>query len=90
MSLYQKHRPPTFEGVFGNEDIITTLEKLTSNPKKCPHAFLLIGETGCGKTTILRMISGLTKPDSGYIKIGNENWFNSNKELNIVSFLAQE
>ena len=57
MSLYQKHRPPTFEGVFGNEDIITTLEKLTSNPKKCPHAFLLIGETGCGKTTIARIIA---------------------------------
>jgi molybdate transport system ATP-binding protein len=43
----------------------------------------LFGKSGVGKTTILRMISGLTKPDSGYIKIGNENWFDSNNEINI-------
>jgi molybdate transport system ATP-binding protein len=43
----------------------------------------LFGKSGVGKTTILRMISGLTKPDFGYIKVGNENWFHSNQNINI-------
>jgi molybdate transport system ATP-binding protein len=43
----------------------------------------LFGKSGVGKTTILRMISGLTKPDSGYIKIGTEDWFNSRNKVNI-------
>jgi molybdate transport system ATP-binding protein len=47
----------------------------------------LFGKSGVGKTTILRMISGLTKPDSGYIKVGNEHWFDSNQEINIKTQL---
>src|SRR5512140_1174916 len=43
----------------------------------------LFGNSGVGKTTILRMIAGLTKPDSGYIRVGNENWFDSDKGINI-------
>lgn len=43
----------------------------------------LFGKSGVGKTTILRMISGLTNPDSGYIKVGNEEWFNSYIGINI-------
>jgi molybdate transport system ATP-binding protein len=43
----------------------------------------LFGKSGVGKTTILRMISGLTKPDSGYIRIGNDDWFNSKNDINI-------
>jgi len=43
----------------------------------------LFGKSGVGKTTILRMIAGLTKPDSGYINIGNDSWFNSINKLNL-------
>jgi NitT/TauT family transport system ATP-binding protein len=32
----------------------------------------LVGPSGCGKTTILRMLAGLTAPDSGSLRIGNE------------------
>jgi molybdate transport system ATP-binding protein len=47
----------------------------------------LFGKSGVGKTTILRMISGLTKPDSGYIKVGDEDWFDSNNAINIKTQL---
>lgn len=41
------------------------------------------GKSGVGKTTLLRIIAGLTKPDSGYIKVGNEIWFDSRKNINL-------
>ena len=47
----------------------------------------LFGKSGVGKTTILRMISGLTKPDSGFIRVGDEDWFDSNNGINIKTQL---
>lgn len=35
--------------------------------------FVLLGRTGAGKTTTLRMIAGLEKPDSGTVSIGGRN-----------------
>jgi multiple sugar transport system ATP-binding protein len=35
--------------------------------------FVLVGPTGAGKTTTLRVVSGLEKIDSGEIMIGDEN-----------------
>ena len=32
----------------------------------------LVGESGCGKSTIARLIVGLYKPTSGYIVFGND------------------
>jgi len=57
MILYLKYRPKTFGQIVGNKEIINSLEKMTDNPETCPHAILLQGETGCGKTTISRIIA---------------------------------
>ena len=32
----------------------------------------LIGQSGCGKSTVLRMIAGLDQPTSGEVRVGNE------------------
>lgn len=56
MSLYQKYRPKTLKGVRGNRELVKTLEAMLSNLETCPHSFLLTGPTGCGKTTIARII----------------------------------
>lgn len=34
----------------------------------------LAGPSGAGKTTILRLLAGLAKPDSGHIECGGETW----------------
>lgn len=43
----------------------------------------IYGKSGVGKTTLLRMIAGLTKPDSGYIRVNDEIWFDSSKKINL-------
>jgi molybdate transport system ATP-binding protein len=42
----------------------------------------LYGESGAGKTSLLRMLAGFLKPESGYIKIGNEVWYSSVDKIN--------
>ena len=43
----------------------------------------IFGKSGVGKTTLLRMIAGLTAPDSGYIRVNNETWFDSSRKINL-------
>ena len=59
MSLPQKYRPASFDEVAGakNRATATALSALLSK-KDPPHAVLLHGPRGCGKTTIARLISG--------------------------------
>jgi len=43
----------------------------------------LFGPSGAGKTTLMRMISGLEIPDSGKIEVDGEMWFDSTKKINL-------
>lgn len=56
MSLYQKHRPKTLQGIYGNKALVNSLSNILYEKNK-PHVFLLHGPTGCGKTTIGRIIA---------------------------------
>lgn len=38
---------------------------------------VLFGASGCGKTTILRCLAGLERPDSGSIRVDEESWFHA-------------
>lgn len=57
MSLYNKYRPSNLEQIKGNSNLVATLKSMLDHKDSCPHAFLLFGPTGCGKTTIARIIS---------------------------------
>jgi len=57
MSLYHKYRPANFSEMFGNKQAIDALQSILSDEKARPHALLLHGPTGCGKTTLARIIS---------------------------------
>jgi len=44
----------------------------------------LFGESGCGKSTILKCIAGIVKPDSGRIALGEKVLFDSGKKINLI------
>ena len=44
---------------------------------------VLIGPSGGGKTTIIRMLAGLEKPDEGSLCFGNDIWFDSLRRINV-------
>jgi molybdate transport system ATP-binding protein len=43
----------------------------------------LYGSSGAGKTSVLRMLAGFMKPDSGYITMNNVPWFDARKRMNV-------
>jgi len=60
MSLANEYRPETLKELFGNATMKSSLiSKLTLPPKKRPHSYMLIGQKGCGKTTVARIIASM-------------------------------
>ncbi|MBD3798947.1 ATP-binding cassette domain-containing protein [Sulfuricurvum sp.] len=43
----------------------------------------IFGESGIGKTTLMRLIAGLDTPDSGKIIVDDEIWFDSASNINL-------
>lgn len=41
----------------------------------------IVGTSGAGKTSVLRVLAGLMKPESGRIQIANEVWFDSKEHI---------
>ena len=52
--------------------------------------FVLLGPTGAGKTTTLRIISGLDKPDSGKIYFDNEEMKEIQPAFRDTSYVFQQ
>jgi len=52
---------------------------------ECPDRRLLvmIGPSGGGKTSIIRMIAGLDSPDEGRISFNGHTWFDSSRRINV-------
>lgn len=44
----------------------------------------LYGISGSGKTSLLRMLAGLMKPDSGFITVNGTVWFDAAKKIDIA------
>lgn len=58
--------------------------------------YTFFGASGAGKTTTLRMLAGLTTPDSGEIIVDGKIWFSADKKINLpvrkrnVGFVFQD
>jgi molybdate transport system ATP-binding protein len=44
----------------------------------------LYGASGAGKTSVLRMLAGLMRPNSGQIQVNGEVWFDDKKRINVA------
>ncbi|MDH5598919.1 MAG: ATP-binding cassette domain-containing protein [Cyclobacteriaceae bacterium] len=49
----------------------------------------IYGDSGAGKTSLLRMIAGLLVPDKGKISVGKEIWYQSDKKINMKTQLRR-
>ena len=52
---------------FGDDVILHSIDFEIRNTEK----IAIVGRNGCGKTTLMKLITGVTKPDSGTIEIGD-------------------
>lgn len=63
-----------------NEAELTLTINLSIHPGELVTLF---GPSGAGKTTILRILAGLTSPDEGIVRVGDKTWFDSDKKINL-------
>jgi len=62
----------------------------------CGEMVSFFGPSGVGKTTMLRIIAGLTDADEGFVKVGGQTWFDSTNGTNLpprkrkVGFVFQD
>jgi molybdate transport system ATP-binding protein len=69
-----------FERAFpGGPRIACALELPTSGAS----VTVLFGPSGAGKTTILRCVAGLERPDRGTIRFAEETWFDSGRGIDV-------
>lgn len=71
---------------YGTRPVLTGLD-MTANPGEVT---LLVGANGCGKTTTLRQLCGLSTPDAGVVRIGTADLATARDvALSQLSFLPQ-
>lgn len=56
MELYKKYRPNNLNDFVSGTNL-SSLSNFIDNPDHCPHTFLFTGQTGCGKTTLARIVA---------------------------------
>lgn len=69
--------------------------QLNLNYASSGDRLVILGPSGAGKSLLLRMVAGLLKPDSGYIKLAGRTLFDQQQRINLspqqreVAFLFQ-
>ena len=66
------------------EEIVVPLRTFTLRlTLAVDSAIALVGPSGAGKTTVLRAIAGLVRPESGRITSNGEVWFDAAKDVSL-------
>jgi molybdate transport system ATP-binding protein len=66
--------------LFGADGLIQLQVKITIQTNEL---VTLYGPSGAGKTSIIRMIAGLMKPDKGSILVDGVSWFDSQQKMHL-------
>lgn len=64
--LHLKYRPKEFKDVVGQDEVVRSIQKVLSD-KQRPHSFLFVGDSGCGKTTLARIVTSKLNIDPSNI-----------------------
>lgn len=62
LELYRKHRPMTLKEIIGQPNAVEVLGN-KFKAKQVPHAMMFSGPTGCGKTTLARIVANQLECD---------------------------
>ena len=54
---------------------------LRLTPRRRARRVALVGPSGAGKTTVLRAVAGLLRPQAGRIAVGDEVWFDDGRGI---------
>lgn len=66
MGLITSLRPKSFEEFYGNKRTVEAIKDILKRKDK-PHAYLFQGDSGCGKTTMARILASELKAERGDI-----------------------
>jgi putrescine transport system ATP-binding protein len=78
----------TIEGVSRRFGAVTAVEDVSLEIAR-GELFALLGGSGCGKTTLLRMLAGLERPDTGRILIDGQDMTGVPAHLRPVNMMFQ-
>ena len=62
-ALYEKYRPHTFDDVVGQDKAVATIKRIIKREGWGGQAWWLSGISGCGKTTLARIIASIGADD---------------------------
>ena len=54
------------------------------------HLAAILGRSGCGKTTLLRIVAGLTRPDAGTVHLGGRDLTGVPAQRRRIALVPQE
>lgn len=84
LPLHLKYRPQNFEEFAGNESTVASLQSVLARKTGIPQAFLFHGSSGCGKTTLARIVMkrlGVEEFDLKEVNAADTNGIDTIREI---------